>query len=580
MGPLGRDEGSVMIGWRLVLLAALALGGAWPAGAQVVTGVVRDAATGAPLPGVVVALDVASGDTPLAETMERGTLVLAVLTNDRGEYAVRAAAAGQYIISAKRIGVRRQVSAPFALAVGETRALDLRLEGVRFSLPEVRVTESSPCALRPAESQRIAALWEEARTALYATQLSLRDRLFTANISRYARRLDRRTQAVQSEEHSEVRGVTQRPFAALAVERLAGDGYAQRQDDGSIIYYAPDADVLLSTVFLRDHCFELAAGHGAREGLVGLAFSPVARRRLPDVQGTLWLDARSYELRTLEFDFVNVEYPVEGARARGEVRFARMGSGAWIVSRWYIRMPEFGAVRNPSVPAARTLGPSRGVELVQYREEGGDVRALELGPGRRVTSLSGRVADSTGRTPLREATVRLAGTPYEVRAQSDGSFRFDSLPGGVYSLVVEQPGYRALGLFAAEQALTLEEGAAATTSVQAIGSVLVLRQVCGFDEHDGEEGSLRVVVRATGSEVPVDSAVVSARWSTYRKVGTSLSQSTVTERIATDQDGTAAFCHLPSGPVEVSVTSADGRTRIARTVRIQPRALSATVLHR
>jgi hypothetical protein len=56
--------------------------------AQVVRGVVRDAETGAPVPGVVVVLDqdVVRLDTEAA--LRRASLVLAVLSNDQGEFAI------------------------------------------------------------------------------------------------------------------------------------------------------------------------------------------------------------------------------------------------------------------------------------------------------------------------------------------------------------------------------------------------------------------------------------------------------------------------------------------------------------
>ena len=98
-----------------------------------------------------------------------------------------------------------------------------------------------------------------------------------------------------------------------------------------------DAEVLLSTAFRRDHCYALAARDRDRRGLVGLAFAPLPERTGGEVAGALWLDEKTFELRLVEFRYVGGGDL--GEAAGGELHFERLTNGAWVVRRWFVRMP-------------------------------------------------------------------------------------------------------------------------------------------------------------------------------------------------------------------------------------------------
>ena len=53
--------------------------------------------------------------------------------------------------------------------------------------------------------------------------------------------------------------------------------------------------------------------------------------RVSDIAGVLRLDARSSELRELEFRYIHVGRWAEG-RARGLLRFERLPTGAWVIN--------------------------------------------------------------------------------------------------------------------------------------------------------------------------------------------------------------------------------------------------------
>lgn len=112
----------------------------------------------------------------------------------------------------------------------------------------------------------MASLWEEARTALDAAEISLRDRLFTAQVTRYARELEPRTLRVLQEGRSEVRGVVGAPVTTLPPESLSTSGYWRAVPGGGALYYVPDPAALLSDDFQGDHCFRPVTGRGVRRG--------------------------------------------------------------------------------------------------------------------------------------------------------------------------------------------------------------------------------------------------------------------------------------------------------------------------
>jgi len=85
------------------------------------------------------------------------------------------------------------------------------------------------------------------------------------------------------------------------MRRLLGNSFAMEQwIHRSRIYDGIDARVFLSDPFLDTHCFRIRPSRDA-DGTVGLAFEPVESREVSDVEGVLWLDEQTAELRVLEF---------------------------------------------------------------------------------------------------------------------------------------------------------------------------------------------------------------------------------------------------------------------------------------
>ena len=325
------------------------------------------------------------------------------LTNDRGVFVIRAPEPGRYRIGAKRIGVRRFISDPVELASAQELQFDVEVEALVHQLPAVRVEGDPICATRASQVERLYALWDEARTALTATQVSLRDRLFRARIVRYVRDINAQNLRVEGERwQRRTEGVVERPFVSLGGDALSRGGYWRNLPNDSVAYYAPDADVLLSGTFARDHCFGVTEGRGNRNGLTGIAFEPVSGRELPDVRGIIWLDAKTFELRLVEFRYTKLPSPSNNPNIGGEVHFTKLASGAWIVEKWFIRMPRYS-----TTPTVRSTGIPGVSPVVEYRvtglvEEGGTVTVETTPPG------------SEAPTPADSRTVRRGLGPSQV----------------------------------------------------------------------------------------------------------------------------------------------------------------------
>ncbi|MEO6445047.1 MAG: carboxypeptidase-like regulatory domain-containing protein [Gemmatimonadaceae bacterium] len=560
--------------------------------AQVVRGVVREAESARPLAGVLVALESATessrDETPAPAAATGPRTQLAVLSNEQGGYELRVSAPGAYVVTAKRIGAMRHRSEPISLAPGETRAYDITLERVRYELPRVAVTTTSPCARKSGESARIASLWDEVRTALSASQISARDRLARTTVTRYARTLQPRTMRVRTHEQNSRTGVASQPFVSIDPDTLSSRGFAWIEEDGSLVYYAPDAEVLLSDAFLRDHCFSLTVGRDSTAGMLGLAFEPVPRRRQPEVLGTLWVDARTFELRFVAFRYQLLPMMPDDPEARGEVRFERLPNGAWIVSRWFIRMPQVSLTRLVPLRGAQASVPSERAEVVSYREEGGDAQLAMAGARERLAALDGVLRDSTGRASLRGSTVRLDGTAYTASVRPDGRFTLDSLPPGDYTLVAEHADYAALGVTAAEQELSIEGARRSQTLLQALTTSQLLRLTCDADALGEDRAALRVVlgnepaVPMTGTDSPaVATLMVRVTWAEYSGSGGQPVEVRKQAEGTPDERGAVMLCDLPARTIlQVQLVSQGRPLEYRHTLRLTAGTLTAHLVRR
>lgn len=426
-----------MSGWRawLALSAALLLPCA--AGAQVVHGTVVHAVDSTPLPGVVVMLVAgAAGDN----------VVDRALTDENGAFRLDGTRPGTFRIRTLRIGFRPVTTPPFELRSLEQATRRIEIAGLPVSLEAVQVAARSVCRDFADDTIGPAAIWQQARTALTAAELTSRARTLEATIVTYTRVLDPHSERVRQHSASVRSGLSSRVWTAHPLQSLRERGYVRDDPDGGTTYFAPDLAILMSDAFVEDHCFHVVLSRNP--ALIGIAFEPTReRRRVPEIAGTVWLDRKTSELRRMEFGYVNVSKEKE--RAGGDMTFVRLGTGGWVISRWNIRMPAIERrVRN-------TVGGMRGAEttvderLIETRVSGGEL-ALVMRRGdtlwkRPPMTLRGIVTDSATGIAVSGARVGIRGMALGTVSAGDGSFVLQGMLPGDYTLEVATPAMQALG---------------------------------------------------------------------------------------------------------------------------------------
>ncbi len=431
----------------LALGSAIGLASGEAVAAQVVRGVVTEKTTNAPLDGVV-----------LSVLDPRDSVVAQVLSNDGGGFEIRLPSIGMYTIDVKRIGVKRVRLTPFAVGEGETKRLDISLEPVPAVLSSVNITGRTSCVRNPQTNAKTAALWEDARAALTAAVITRSLTVGDDSVMLFQRKLDVDSWKVLSENRQKVSASIDHPFKSLPAEVLSVGGYVTVNQDGSTDYYAPDADVLLSDTFLADHCFKIQPGTFEHTGYVGLAFQPVKERKKPDIKGVLWMDARTNELRTLEFTYNWLPNELRPADFGGTVSFFRLPGGRWIVRSWRIRMPEFGYHR------AGFLNRSASPVLVRIAEEGGAVPLNSL--LHQAGNVQGTVVlDTVSNRPIAGITVALDGTEDSTRTAADGTFELSFIPPGSYTIVLRHPALDSLGIQHLVRTVEVEAGKVQTMKI-------------------------------------------------------------------------------------------------------------------
>ena len=313
--------------YRVSVTVALGLvSGAWPAVAQTVRGLVEQS-DGVPIYGAFVMLEDSSG-----------VVSSRVLSTESGSFRITAPAPGAYRLRADRIGYSAAVSPWLRLNEGEDLSYRFVIEPSPVRLREIRVEERARCMILPDEGIELQRVWDEALKAITATAWTGQQPYFRFDAVMHTQTLDNRGRPTAEAVLEEVRFYGRHPFRAIPAQDLVLGGFVQHPG-GLVAYYAPDADVLLSDSFVRRHCFRLVRGQAQSAGLLGLEFEALPQSRLPDIEGVMWLDPASSELRWLEFTYVNLEASIEQQGLGGMVEFARLPSGAWIIRSWWIRVP-------------------------------------------------------------------------------------------------------------------------------------------------------------------------------------------------------------------------------------------------
>ncbi len=488
----------------LVLLLLLPL----PLQGQVVRGQLLSGENGLPLEGAMVVLVGPSGEV--------GT----VLTNAAGRFLIPAPEPGTYTIRADRIGHASTTSDPLPLSTGDTVDVRMVAEVQAIQLAGLEVAADRRCQVRPESGRAVATVWEEARKALSAAAFTDAGGYYRYRTIRFVRDMDDRGRRVLSEQRRASQGYQAAPFESLPAETLLREGFMRPDPDGDL-YFAPDAEVLLSDEFLDTHCLGLTAGRGDTEGLLGVLFEPVAGRDLPEIRGTVWVDPATAELRYLDYTYENLDPALRSDAVGGEVHFQGLPNGTWIVTEWRIRMPTPGM--------APDFRGGRQVILAGIREVGGEVDRVQDQSGVTIleaerATLTGVVLDETGLDPLPGASVEILGTTSSASTGPDGSFRLGGLPEGVYSVTFSHPDVLSVPGLPEPREVQLQPGEVASVRLVAPPLSRVLAEACG--DSISPESSTVLTGRVTDGETgaPLSGAQVRILWSDFRFRGTQVAR--------------------------------------------------------
>lgn len=512
-----------------------------PVAAQTVAGTVVEAGTHRPLEGAFVVLRDDAGERRAA-----------VLADSEGRFLLRAPAAGRYTLAAQLIGYADSPGEVLVLGPGEAARRTVEVAVQAVTLDGIRADVGQRCRGRPDRELRTAGLWEEARKALEIAAWSEAEGVLRFDLVDRRRELDASTLQVTGMSEVGRRGYYDgSPYRSVPAARLNEGGYVQRAEDGEWSHFAPDAEVLLSDAFLDTHCFEVRTGDDP--DLVGLGFEPVAGRELADIEGVLWLDRGTAELRRLDYTYVNLPYPHDRwPQVGGMVEFERLATGVWIVRSWHIRMPRT-VERTGGYDGGRTRLELRslyeeGAEVSRVRTRAGEVLSEAMG-----ATLYGTVEDSLTGVPLAGATVEVVATDHITTTGADGVYRLADLPAGTFGVRVSHPDLELLGQGPAARDVRLVAGRATRMGMRPALSRLA-REACGDVGMFEDPVILHGLVRTPAGEAPAADAVI-------RVFGPGGER-----RVSADTAGRYVTCIERSDSVQVAATGLAGQFRDPGTV--------------
>jgi carboxypeptidase family protein len=533
--------------------------------------------------------NVSRGNTPIAGALVvlidgNGRSIAQTASRENGVYSVTAPAAGSYRAQVLQIGWRPTIAGPFALRSGVSTTANIDVTGARIPLDAIVVTDRSDCRVRPDSAASAFILWDEARKALIAATMTRAERL-TMSVSRTEQSLDRSGSRVLWDSTRAQVGQSLNPFFSLAPEALAKDGYATTDAAGNKTYWGPDAAVLLSESFLSLHCIRpempvSQTGDSAR--LIGVAFSPVEKRRnIVEVEGVIWLDRSTAELREIVYHYVNTTSIIESGKPGGRVEFLRIPGGRWIVHRWSIRVPStVTSIRRgdaPTVPGAQRVDTPH-EELAGIRITSGQVSEIRRGSDAlwergRVTLLV-RVVDSATAQPIRGVLVRAAESPSATASDSAGGVRLDRITPGPLTLRLESAELESVGRSPMLVPATVPSTNDATVEIAVPSARALVVAQCGSRMLDWGEGLLRGTV-ATSNESAERTVVVTWQSSYLRLGGGEAVVAEERREIIPSADGTFDVCGIPR---DATVTvRRKGEATATMTSRFAPGALAVRV---
>jgi hypothetical protein len=496
------------------------------------------------------------------------------LTSQRGVFTLRFPNAGTYRLQILRIGYRPMIGPTVTIAADEAKDVRVVYVATPVVLSAVNVRDRQTCRVTADTGLGVARVWEEARKAMLMSQTTSADAPLMAEWIEYDRSLDSTARLVRSQRVHTTRAPTTHAFRAVPIAQLDTGGYITIDASGTS-YFAPDAEVLLSDVFIRGHCFRLDDSR-RREGLLGVRFEPSSdRSEKREIAGTMWLDRTSAELRTVDFTYTNlpdVAKPIAG----GAVEFMRLGEGSWLVKRWSLNMPRMERVALKSGDALRrTIMTMNGIHVTAVQVAGGEVTQINRGDSTLYIAIGPRV-DLQVTTRDAElspvgAVVKLDGTDYSGVADEAGRVLITPVLAGRYRATIVTPLMAAVGMPAVGHEIEARVGEHVDTIALPRARDL-LASACPRDSVRNGEGMVHGFVRdASGRRVP--GAAVTVTWQENFAItlmgGDRVQYNSAAVGAISDSDGRWQACGIPRDRMLiVEVVTDSGADKLK--VRLEP----------
>jgi hypothetical protein len=518
--------------------------------AQAVRGVVVDAAD-APVAGAVVLLLDA-----------RSTVIARALTNESGEFRVSATQPGTYRLRTLRIGYKPAMSAPFDLAPGSNLSRRVAMDDIPVSLEAVTVTSRNVCSVRTDTAAATFEIWEQVRGALTAANVTGGSASYTARSIVYNRSLEAGRRArVLSQVARANEGRTTQPFRSIPADSLTKVGYVTTDVTGLSTFNAPGIEALLSDNFIDDHCLRVSRDSDAER--VAIAFEPTHERStMPEIKGTIWVDRKTSELRRLEFSYVNLTRAQRVGEPGGSIDFIRLRDGAWMISRWHIRLPVVEMRQQFSGVAGAITG---GAEREQYfvREvsvQGGELAFVRRRNGDTLWSrppmlLAGTLRDSVSGAAIAGAVIALRGSDLADTTDAGGQFAFHDVLPGEYLVDVRTASLSSAGLTHTIPFVFVDSSTRMNVRLPTIEEAF--SAVCG--NAPPSTGVVTGLVRLADDTTLVRESRVVMEWDQFLLMGAGVVQQKRISNGRTDANGVYRFCYVPvNTPLRIRVDSDKG----------------------
>lgn len=513
------------------------LGLVWAAGgvlaarrvdAQAVRIEVRDASDQRPVGSAVVSL------RPEAATARPASGVTARGVTSAAGVRTLGVPPGRYRLEVRRIG-QQPFSGPLVTVAGvDTARVSVAVPRAPVVLTAVQVRGTAGCGA--ATDSSVIVLWDAAQTALAgmlrddADAPAARPTVSRPTRVAFERTLDTagvvvaETQTLIPDDSTD-----RRTFWAVDSTIFERHGFALGSVDEGAQFHGLDERVLLSNAFARTHCFSPARGGGPDATWLGVRFSPVPRRRVPEVTGVVWMDSATAELRQVEYAYVWRQLPRQLRDVGGRTEFARLPDGPTAVRAWRIRLPllDRGA-----------LGQLR---VTGYVEAGGNLAPL-VRPRVRVT---GTVFDSLAGRALAGAVVTRAGAPGVAVTDSAGAFALDSVEAGPGAFVFSHAALDSIGLADVSIALDLSAARDSAAVVLATPSrTTAWSRTCGATPPP-RTGALAGMVRDARTGAGIRGATATVTWIDVDTLSRGVRAIPRARFVRTDSTGAFQLCEAP-----------------------------------